>query len=317
MRTRLGQWLEDRGILNIVTLGMVLFALVLSIIQPGTVAVEAVQDGELHLARRPALVPTLAGVVQLLLVWMLMAQRANRRIFLKALLSFECLMIVSSCVVGQAAHRYNLYSVFGHAFDIEWQLMEFTVDVMIVVPCNIVCGTFDSFLLRRRHRLSLQCIFIANICMRWAATRFDKDNLWMSGDFCVGFLCVRPKALYLACLGQALLFLTKGAVAYIYGQPFAHIRADYRLTQVAIIKEDDIQEDCIDVERPAAPSSASSQGDIVDSKTWEVVQSCASSPSEHGSELLALQREVTILRAALAHVEKGKDAHKLYQTLSL
>jgi hypothetical protein len=296
LRTPIAQWFEDRGLLSIMTLASVGIIMALSVTQPGWTTVDALKGDDRHSARRPARIPFFVIIFLVVHVWFLMAQRANRTIFFAAAQSFECFILVACCIVGQVALKYNQYMVFGGAgvFDIEWQVMEYSRDVFIVIPFNICVGTFDSFLLRRRYRVLLQCLFSLNIAIIWTRNRLD-TQFWMSERVCYWLWCGRLKTIYLACLSQALIFLLKGAFAYMCGHPFAHIRADYKLWSVG-------SEPCAIREVRDHEQGAESGGDTCIAPLEHLQQ------TGEISELLLLREEVKLLRAMSGrHCDNQED----------
>lgn len=154
--------------------------------------------------------------------------------------------------------------------------------------------------------------------------RFDVeyDNFWSSEDVCFGVLCGSPNSAYLTSLMQSLIFLAKGATAYFSGRPFAHIRADYKFAQVAIMDEDPVEEDPVDVPNSLSSSVAFIQGEIIDTSSLAAMQATivgSNSLNGDNPELSTLRQEVKELRVAMAQqsesgiscIASGKVLHLL------
>lgn len=192
-----------------------------------------------------------------------MAHRINKTMFFRCLKSFECLMLLVCACFGQTAWHYNLCAAFGSAglFDYEWQILELLRDVVVILPANIMMGTLDGLFLRRRYRLLMQCIFIMNLALRWFQHRFQEDSFWIQSDVQLWLWHGSPRTIYLACLCQALVFLAKGFVAYLFGYPFAHITAQFRLAPGGNVKDEpkDLSQNSGISERSAPSVSAQSR----------------------------------------------------------
>jgi len=298
MRSKLAHWLENKGLLNVAIIGVGCMLLITSMGVAATSAnISVTKDGNTYNATKPRSGPVIVFFVFFLLEWTLMAQRTNRAMFFRCLKSFECMILVASGCVGQTAWHFNLHLIFGSvgSFDFEWQVLELLNALVVVVPCNVMIGTFDSLLLRRKYRLILQGVFIVNILLRYLQTRLGEDTFWITDVVHAWLWHGSLKTIYLASLCQALVFLGKGFISYMLGHPFAHVSAQYKLLEM-----DEKEESESDLHQSTNRSEMVSIEEIdlenqINSKQFLQKQITLTEQQE----LTALRAEVKLLRSEL------------------
>jgi len=303
MRSKLAHWLENKGLLNVSIIGVGCMLLITSMgVATTSATISVTKDGNTYKAIKPRLAPVIVFFAFFTLEWTLMAQRTNRAMFFRCLKSFECVILVASGCVGQFAWHWNLHLIFGSvgAFDTEWQVLELLRALLVVVPCNVMFGTFDSLLLRRRYRLILQGVFIANILLRYLQTRFGADTFWITDVVHAWLWYGSLKTIYLASLCQALVFLGKGFISYMLGHPFAHVSAQYKL-----LERDEEKEGESDLHQHDATTTRS---EMVSSEDIDLEQQIGSQQFLQKQITLTEQKELTALRAEVKWLRSALHA---------
>jgi len=229
--TRLGTHLLDSGWMHIAIHLTCLLYTIFFFAPLSKVTYEAYDiNGEL---RTLATVHPIQGLTSSLLCGFgtfLIAHQMNREIFYRTMFSFDFMIIFGSGALIQLTWYCNWYFVFIRVGSFDWYDVPIgVVQFIIAMSFYGAVGTMDSITMRYSRRIMICAVLIGNFLLDFILVRFGIRYPHFFAEETLDWwpLVTTPQEIYLSGKFELLLFLSKAAVAYIRGHPFACIKADY------------------------------------------------------------------------------------------
>lgn len=236
LATRLGQWLEDKGLL------VPCMALIVAIYSAGEVGsrfaapllelhtVTVLTDGVQYHLQVVSLAYSMAKVCMLVLGCMLACHRMNRQVFMWCWQSFDAYMLLSAHVMCFAARVYNVQTVFCESGACGSQIqLQLVTDGISAVVSGVFTGAMDCLAIDRYKKITLCSLVLSIYFGYYARSRWIDEQYWTKTPVC-WWICASPQTVYVAGFAQSLIFLCKTWIAYMRGLPFAILRPEYVLS---------------------------------------------------------------------------------------
>eukprot|EP00930_Biecheleria_cincta_P062931 TRINITY_DN48390_c0_g1_i1.p1 TRINITY_DN48390_c0_g1~~TRINITY_DN48390_c0_g1_i1.p1 ORF type:complete len:393 (+),score=54.81 TRINITY_DN48390_c0_g1_i1:221-1399(+) len=234
--TRLGQWLEDKGLLvpsmalimAVYSAGEVGSRLGAPLLESRTVTVHT--DGVQYKLQVVSLAYSMAKVLLLVLGCMLACHRMNRQVFMWCWQSFDAYMLLSAHMICFVARMYNVETVFcdSGACDPQIQL-QLVTDGFSALVSGIFTGAMDCLAIDRYKKIALCSLVLSIYVGYYARSRWIDDQYWTKSPVC-WWICASPQTVYVSGFAQSLVFLCKTWIAYVRGLPLAILRPEYVLS---------------------------------------------------------------------------------------